>query len=157
MEKEYRTPISNGAKNRNLQKERDRERYPVGVEGDAEGGVEGGGEGGICGGFRAEGDEPDSILVDPDPGYGAVDLEAGLEVKDGAVRRKVDDHQRRRRSWLVLWPIFRRGRRQRAAAFGVGVGDVAGKVGFFSLPAHCLIFFGVFWGGGWMEKVKYSR
>jgi len=43
---------------------------------------EGGGEGGICGGFRAEGDEPDSILVDPDPGYGAVDLEAGFEVED---------------------------------------------------------------------------
>ena len=118
----------------------------MGVEGDAEGGVDGGGEGGICGGFRAEGDEPDSIFVDPDPGYGPVDLEAGFKVEDGAVRRKANDHQSRRRSWLVLRRIFRR---QRAAAFGVGVRDVAGIVGVLSLATHCLISL---WGFGESDR-----
>lgn len=113
----------------------------MGINGDPKGRVEGSGNGGFGGVLGAIRDVPDGIAVDADAGDGAVDLEAGLEVEDRAVGREAHDDQRRRRDWLgdgfIGFQFRRRRLWVRTASFGEGGGgDVAGEVGFVSLPTH---------------------
>lgn len=119
--------------------------YLLGINSDPKCGVKGSGNGSFGGVLGAIGDVADRIADDADARDGAVDLEAGLEVEDGAVGWEAHDYQRRRRGWLGDWFIgldfHRRRLGKRTTPFDHGGGDVAGEVGFVSLPAHGLSSF----------------
>lgn len=120
--------------------------YAFGVDGDAERRVEGGGNCGDGGVLWPERDVAHLIPVDADTGYGAVDLESGLEIENRTVWRQAHHDQSWRRGRLrdrrvIIWNgeggWVRRRAGKRAAALGHGAGEVAGGVGgFISLAGH---------------------
>lgn len=116
--------------------------YSIGIEGDAEGGVEGGGNGGFGGVIGAEGDVGDAGRVHARPRDGAVDLESGLEVEDGAILGEAcHDHRRGELDGGIFRQVIVGGRGQGATTFGEGVGNVMGGIGFVSFAAHLLLRF----------------
>lgn len=119
------------------ERERGKSKHRFRVNGDSEGGVEAGGDGSVGGVLGPVGDVSDGVAVDADAGDGAVDLESGLEIEDGAVLGEAHHDHRGRRRRSHRRRLLLRGLRQGEAALG---GVVAGKVGWpVSLATHCCV------------------